>query len=317
MKLKRGTLSDRPGPGKCRRKPGLRTVTTRPPDDLRPRRSRLPRSGARHRPAGSAAAGSRRRATGAPAPPARRGAGTPGRARARRSDRVGRRPRAGAARDARAEPAALVFTATSGRRLEREAAGLAGRRDVLVRAEQVVRVVAALDRAEPLPRRAGIRRADAFLALVGEEVDVRARVSLPQRVDRALDPGLVDVASSRARRRSRPRSRGSGSSGARTRWPRGARGRRRRRARAAAARPSERSTSAAARATSATDSSIVSRKSVRRSRRPEPGAPRPGTSRGTAAAARSPRAGARGRGTAPGRASAADSARRARASRGS
>ena len=50
--------------------------------------------------------------------------------------------------------------------------------DVLVEPEEVVRVVLRLDRGEPVPGRAGIGRTDARLALVAEEVDVRAGVAL-------------------------------------------------------------------------------------------------------------------------------------------
>jgi hypothetical protein len=57
--------------------------------------------------------------------------------------------------------------------------------------KRVRRVVAALDLDEPIPGRTGVGRADPLLALVVEEVDVRARVFLTERVGQADDPGLV------------------------------------------------------------------------------------------------------------------------------
>src|SRR6266511_1762718 len=68
-----------------------------------------------------------------------------------------------------------------------------GRRDVLVAVEQVGRVVATLDRRQPLPGRPRVGLADARRALVAQEVDVRAGVTVSQRRGEPVDPGLVDL----------------------------------------------------------------------------------------------------------------------------
>jgi hypothetical protein len=65
------------------------------------------------------------------------------------------------------------------------------RRDVLVEAEEVVRVVAALQLAEAGPGGAGIGRADRRLVLVAEEADVAACAVLAEGVGEAGDPGVV------------------------------------------------------------------------------------------------------------------------------
>ena len=84
------------------------------------------------------------------------------------------------------------------RRRRRRGAGLPrGRRDVLVEPEDVVRVVAGLDRREPVPRRARVGRADALLALVAEEAGVRGRVALAQLAREAGDPRLRGSAAPR------------------------------------------------------------------------------------------------------------------------
>ena len=57
---------------------------------------------------------------------------------------------------------------------------LAGRRDVLVQPEEVVRVVLRLDLRQPVPGRARVGGAHPVLALVAEEADVRAVVVLQQ-----------------------------------------------------------------------------------------------------------------------------------------
>src|SRR4029453_6819022 len=66
-----------------------------------------------------------------------------------------------------------------------------GGRDVLVEPEEVVRVVLRLDRPQPLPRRAGVGGTDARLTLVGEEVHVRAGVTVPERIREVGDPRLA------------------------------------------------------------------------------------------------------------------------------
>src|SRR5918998_4458166 len=52
------------------------------------------------------------------------------------------------------------------------------RRDVLIEPEEVRRVVATLDRGEPIPGRPRVGLADPPLALVAEKVDVHTRVTL-------------------------------------------------------------------------------------------------------------------------------------------
>ena len=71
-------------------------------------------------------------------------------------------------------------------------------RDVLVEAEEVVRVVARLDRARAGPRSFRVGRADARLALVAEEVDVRAGVALLQRRGEVASPRPARTARSSA-----------------------------------------------------------------------------------------------------------------------
>src|SRR4029453_1077448 len=56
-----------------------------------------------------------------------------------------------------------------------------GGRDVLVQPEEVVRVVAALERLQLVVLRRAVRIADPLLALFHQEVDVHARVVRPAR----------------------------------------------------------------------------------------------------------------------------------------
>src|SRR5919108_304757 len=79
-------------------------------------------------------------------------------------------------------------------RLDLGPARLVGRRDVLVRTEEVGRVEPALDLAEPIPRGSGVGLPHAFLTLAPEEVDVGAAIRAERRgelrrplvVDRSL-----------------------------------------------------------------------------------------------------------------------------------
>ena len=95
----------------------------------------------------------------------------------RMSGRWGRRPWSSAGTIRTASTATTTATAAS--ELGRLARRLLGRgRDVLVEAEEVGGVVAALDGCEPVPRFPGIRRSDGGLALVSDEVDVCPRIAL-------------------------------------------------------------------------------------------------------------------------------------------
>src|SRR5918995_1379759 len=66
-----------------------------------------------------------------------------------------------------------------------------GRGDVLVEAEQVGRVVASFDRGQPVPGPARVGLAEPGPAVVPQEVDIGAGVSLTQRSGEVADPGLA------------------------------------------------------------------------------------------------------------------------------
>src|SRR5918994_3866420 len=68
-----------------------------------------------------------------------------------------------------------------------------GRRHVLVAMEEVGRIDPPLDRGKPLPGRPGIRLADTNLALVPEEVRVRAAPVAIDGGTEAVEPGLLDA----------------------------------------------------------------------------------------------------------------------------
>jgi hypothetical protein len=65
------------------------------------------------------------------------------------------------------------------------------RRDVLVEPEQVGRVVASLDRPEPLPDRSWVGSSNSPMTLVPRKVHVRASVLLLQGRGKVRDPGLA------------------------------------------------------------------------------------------------------------------------------
>src|SRR5262249_61836979 len=127
-------------------------------------------SPARARPAGRTIPRARRR--GARGPPARGGRRSPSR-RASAAGGRGTRPEARHATPARSLPPSSSC-----------------RRDVLVEAEQVVRVVPPLDLPEERPRLARIRRAHALRTLVADEVDVRGVIGA-ERLRETVDPGVV------------------------------------------------------------------------------------------------------------------------------
>src|SRR5215212_1895251 len=76
-----------------------------------------------------------------------------------------------------------------GRRIVR---GLRARPYVLIEPEQVRRIVATLDLSEPLQCWAWVGFADAPLALIAEEANIRSVVTLAQGGRKVGDPGLID-----------------------------------------------------------------------------------------------------------------------------